>query len=71
MGMKKRSFLWLTLIMVLCFPRNAYAYIDPGTGSLILQGLAAAFISALVFWRSLRDKIKKFFIKPQDHKNDE
>ena len=47
----------------LCFPAEAQAYIDPGTGSLILQGLAAAFVSSMVFWRSLREKIKTFFLR--------
>jgi hypothetical protein len=47
--------------MALLFPGAALAYIDPGVGSLILQGLAAAAISALVFWSNLRNKIKEFF----------
>jgi len=47
--------------LALLFPRSALAYIDPGVGSLILQGLAAAAISALVFWSNLRTKIKAFF----------
>lgn len=34
------------LIPVLLFPQPAQAYIDPGTGSLILQGLIAAFVGA-------------------------
>jgi len=45
------------------FPSTAYAYIDPGIGSLLLQGLAASAISVLIFWRSLRQKIKDFFSK--------
>ena len=45
------------------FPAEAQAYIDPGTGSLILQGLAAAFVSLMVFWRGLREKIKNFFLR--------
>ncbi len=47
--------------LALLFPRSALAYIDPGVGSLILQGLAAAAISVLVFWSNLRIKIKDFF----------
>ena len=34
------------LLAVLLHPRAAHAYIDPGTGSLILQGLIAAFVGA-------------------------
>jgi hypothetical protein len=31
---------------VLLFQPAAHAYIDPGTGSLIIQGLIAAFVGA-------------------------
>ena len=34
------------LLSVLLHPMAAHAYIDPGTGSLILQGLIAAFVGA-------------------------
>lgn len=44
-------------------PEPAYAYIDPGLGSMLLQGLAAGAISLLVFWRGLRRKIVSFFKK--------
>ena len=61
------SLLGLTIAFFLCFPAEAQAYIDPGTGSLILQGLAAAFVSLMVFWRGLREKIRDFFRrKPAD-----
>ena len=40
---------------------NVHAYIDPGTGSLIIQVIIASFIGGLflikVFWR----KVKAFF----------
>ena len=51
----------LLAALALLFPGAALAYIDPGVGSLILQGLAAAFISILVLWSSLRRRIKEFF----------
>ena len=45
------------------FTSSAYAYLDPGTGSIILQaivGAFAAFFSTLyIFW----EKIKIFFRK--------
>jgi hypothetical protein len=34
------------LLSVALYPPCAHAYIDPGTGSLILQGLIAAFVGA-------------------------
>jgi len=50
----------LLCFMVVC-PTMALAYIDPGVGSMILQGLAAAAISALVLWRGFKTRIKDFF----------
>jgi hypothetical protein len=53
-------------ILFLCFflfTSSAHAYLDPGTGSIILQaiiGAFAAFFSTLyIFW----EKVKIFFSK--------
>lgn len=47
-----------------------FAYLDPGTGSLIIQfligGAAAAAISIKVFWK----QIKGFLSKKKDSKED-
>lgn len=41
------------------FSNQAHAYIDPGTGSMIVQGLLAAIAACIVtigmFWRRLKD----------------
>jgi hypothetical protein len=45
-------------------PRNMHvmiAYIDPATGSLVLQVVAAGIISAGVALRHFKDRIKAFF----------
>jgi hypothetical protein len=47
----------------------AQAYLDPGTGSLLLQGLAAAFFSSLFFIKKYWRKIINFFKKSRE--NDE
>lgn len=54
----------------LLMPEPAYAYIDPGLGSMLLQGFAAGAISLIVFWRGLRRKIVAFFNKNDQEKND-
>lgn len=51
------------MIIFLGIPTPAHAYIDPGTGSLLLQGLAAALITGLAFVRGIREKIMGFFKK--------
>jgi hypothetical protein len=38
-----------------------YAYIDPFTGSVIIQVLAMAFLSILIFFKNLKAKILEFF----------
>lgn len=42
-------------------PSNAYAYIDPGTGSFLVQGLIAAALglglTLKLFWRRLKSAL--------------
>ncbi len=58
--MKKIFVLQLTLIL-LAFARPAMAYIDPGSGSMILQVILAGLLGGLfaikVFWQ----RVKAFF----------
>ena len=39
---------------------SAYAYIDPGTGSMLLQGLIAGIVTGLAFFSTYYKKIKSF-----------
>ena len=61
--LNKKMFYGLFLIAALQFTlsQNAFAYLDPGTGSYVFQVLVAAFIGGLftikIFWQ----KIKSFF----------
>jgi len=55
-----RLFLLLLLIEI-ALPSNAYAYLDPGTGSIILQALAASAIAAGIFWRRVITFVKYIF----------
>ena len=53
----------LFFLFFFLFTSSAHAYLDPGTGSIILQaivGAFAAFVSTLyIFW----EKVKIFFRK--------
>lgn len=42
---------------------SAHAYIDPGTGLLLLQGVLAGLVSLVVFIRNPIKSIKKFLNK--------
>lgn len=47
-------------LLVLATTQPAHAYVDPGIGSILLQGLVAAAVGGLVFFRSLRESIGSF-----------
>ena len=51
------------LVFLLGLPRPNYAYIDPGTGSYVIQILIAAFVSVAFAVRIFWKKIKTFFLK--------
>jgi hypothetical protein len=40
---------------------DAHAYVDPGTGAMILQIIGAAVAGALFYFRALREKISYWF----------
>ena len=50
-----------TLIMF--FPINAYAYLDPGTGGLIIQALIASLVGIGVFFKNIKNKFLSLFKK--------
>jgi hypothetical protein len=53
----------MPLFVVLFFPSDAHAYLDPGTGSIIIQAIVASTAAVLyavnIYWH----KIKTFFKK--------
>lgn len=55
----------LLAVIDLSFPRHAYAYLDPGTGTYLLQLLVAALLGAAVgikiFWYKIKLFLKKLF----------
>ena len=52
--------------IIFVIPNNAFAYLDPGTGSMLLQGLIAGIMVVCttvgIFWR----RIKGFFSRLTD-----
>ena len=67
----------IPVLLILVLPNYAYAYIDPGTGSFILQAILAFFATVVVylgypirFVKSLYNKFFKRKIK-KDHFNKE
>ena len=62
--------LLLTAAGALLFPRNAYGYIDPGTGSYVFQILIAAFVAVSfavkVYWHKIKKFVGGLFSKKKD-----
>jgi hypothetical protein len=60
----------LVLMTVMLFAVPAHAYLDPGTGSMILQvilgGVAAASVALKLYWQ----RIKGFFVKDDAASNE-
>jgi len=61
--LKRKPFSILFLVVTLHFTllENAFAYLDPGTGSYIFQVLVATFIGGLFTIKMHWQKIKNFF----------
>jgi len=56
--------LWFPLLLalsLLLFPGVALAYIDPGTGSFVIQGIIAAVVGAGFAIKMFWHRIKAFF----------
>jgi hypothetical protein len=64
------------LIVLMALPTPALAYLDPGTGSMLLQGLIALIggilSTAVMYWRSVVSFIRSLFRgkKPHDSSGD-
>ena len=46
-----------------------YAYLDPGTGSILLQGLIGGIAASITFLSMYWHKVKAFFNKKKETKN--
>lgn len=46
---------------------NAYAYLDPGTGSILVSAIVAGFVTIKTYWKMIVQKIKKFISKDKDN----
>jgi hypothetical protein len=66
--------LWI-LIFLFAFTGKAYAYLDPGTGSYILQMLVAGALGGIfvlkTFWRSIMNFFVNFFSKRGNQKKED
>jgi hypothetical protein len=61
--MKSKRNLLITGLIFLLFAQPAWAYIDPGAGSALLQGLLAVAAAGIVFFRRGVDLIRLWWAK--------
>lgn len=54
----------ITFILIIFYCQNAYAYLDPGTGSMLLQGLIAGILvvgsTIGIYWRRIKKFLSRF-----------
>ena len=53
----------LLFVIAVALPASAYAYLDPGTGSFILQMLVASALGAMLYIKLAWSQTKLFFSK--------
>lgn len=65
--MVNNKFLTIIFIYLLCSVSKAHAYLDPGTGSIILQAIlgfiAAAAATVSIYWEKFKSIINKVLKK--------
>ena len=47
------------------FMKYFFLYLDPGSGSYLLQVIIAAILGGLMFFKNFWIKVKSFFVKPK------
>ena len=63
------SKLFLLTILFFLFTSNAHAYLDPGTGSILLSAIIAGLVTIKTYWRILVMKTKNIFSKKKKEFN--
>ena len=56
-----KFFIYLYLIFFLT--NDAFAYIDPGIGSFLIQSIIAIFAGVMVFFSNIKSKLKELLEK--------
>ena len=67
--MKKVTIVLLSAVWPLVFVKHVYAYIDPGTGSMIVQAVIAAIVAVSVYAGIFRRRLRSFFGRIFGRKN--
>ncbi|HEY4502563.1 MAG TPA: hypothetical protein VJH21_01895 [Candidatus Paceibacterota bacterium] len=62
--------IYFILFYVIALPKSAFAYLDPGTGSLLFQFFLATFVGASfavkMYWQKIRLFVAHIFAKKKE-----
>lgn len=62
----------VALALIVAIPTPAHAYLDPGTGSILLQGILAAIAGGLftikLWWARISGAVARLFGRGEEHK---
>lgn len=61
--MKELAVILISIFLVFILVNQSYAYIDPGTGSIIFQAMLAAIVGSAVTIKLFWQRIKIFFLR--------
>ena len=70
MSSKKRLIVIWIAAQLLGFSVSAHAYLDPGTGSILVQSLLASIAGAAAVISLYWQRVKRFFVGFRKHSND-
>ena len=63
---KMVSKLFGLVTLITLYPINAYAYLDPGLGSILVQSLVAGLGGILIFWGKVKETFGKIFLRKKN-----
>jgi len=66
-----RTFFLTFIFLLFVSVSPAYAYLDPGTGSLVLQTLLVIVVGSMFFLKNIWRKIKSFFTGKKKESDEE
>ena len=61
----------LLLAILFFIPLDSYAYLDPGTGAMVIQAIVAAFAGLVFYAKKIGKKIQGFLNKESGEKSNE
>ena len=61
--MKELAVILISIFLVFILVNQSYAYIDPGTGSMLVQAVLAAIVGSAVTIKLFWKRIKIFFLR--------